>query len=66
VPGNAPGGSRDVLDVPGRYERDRSDMGEGYTDQAPEPYDPPRRQFDESVPRYASPSYARHDIHMGE
>jgi hypothetical protein len=48
-----------------RYEQDRHDpdrygAGERYTDQAPEPYDPPRRQF-EPVPRSGSP---RQDLHL--
>ena len=51
--------------VPGRYEPDRFDGGDRYMDRPPEPYDPPRRQFDEPVQRYGSPSGQRADLHVG-
>ena len=48
--------------LPGRYEPDRYDSGDNrYVDRPPEPYDPPRRQFEDPVQRFGSPSGQRQD-----
>jgi hypothetical protein len=61
IPGQQPGSApRYPPPVSGRYEPDRYDTEEhGYMDQPPEPYDPPRRQFDDPVQRFGSPSGQR-------
>jgi hypothetical protein len=46
----------------GRYEPDRYESIERYEDQPPEPYDPPRRQFTDPIPRRESAS--RPNLHL--
>lgn len=48
--------------VSGRYESGRYDSIERYEDQPPDPYDPPRRQFTDPVPRRGSAN--RPNLHL--